>query len=415
MDENIQGEAVVPQSISEDALILPISDSVPKIERKDKRFESLDFARGTIMIIMSIDHAREALNKTGFVKGELLFEVREDNVDPLFYLTRYITHLSAPGFYFLMGISMMLFYNSRIRNNWPIKKIVKHFIIRGLVLIIAEFVFFAPIVMTRMGRFTFFQLVLTALGMNMILGTLILYIFHKISVTNMKFAQYSLLGFMLLFITMNSFLLISIPESSDFWQNIVVSIFFAPHTYTYYFVIYPIMTWLGVVCLGQFFGLYFIEKGQNYESKPFKIMLILGIIFWLLFCGLRFCGVFFTSHTVDPAIKNAEDFFSVVKYPPSISFLLITLGGNFFILSITHLMKIHTYKIANPGLVYGKAALFFYIVHHYILYLLGLLITCSLPMMFLYWALVVVVMYPLCYYYGKFKHKTSPDSIWRFF
>jgi len=413
MDENIQGDA--PQSASKDSLILPISDSVPKSERKDQRFESLDFSRGVIMIIMSIDHAREALNKTGFVKGELLFEVRDDDVNVLLYITRYITHLSAPGFYLLMGISMILFYNSRIRNNWPIEKIAKHFIIRGLVLIVAEFVFFAVMIIPRIGHFTLFQLVLTALGINMIFGTLILYIVHKLLITSTKLARYSLLGFTFLFITMNSFLLISIPESSDFWQNFVIAIFFAPHAYYYYYVVYPIMTWLGVVCLGQFFGLFFIEKDQYNDSKPFKIMLILGIIFWLLFCGLRFCGVFFTSQPVDPPIKNAEDFFSVVKYPPSILFLLITLGGNFFILSISHLTKIHKYRIAIPALAFGKTALFFYIVHHYILWILGFLITCSLPMMFLYWALVVIVMYPLCYYYGKFKHKTSPDSIWRFF
>jgi len=271
MDENIQGEA--PQSVSKDSLILPISDSVPKIERKEQRFESLDFARGVIMVIMSIDHAREALNKSGFIKGEFLFEVRDDNVSVLLYLTRYITHLSAPGFYLLMGISMILFYNSRIRNNWPIEKIAKHFIIRGLVLIAAEFVFFAPMVIPRIGHFTFFQLVLTALGINMIFGTLILYIVHKLLITSTKLAQYSLLGFTFLFITMNSFLLISIPESSDFWQNVVVAIFFAPHSYYYYFVIYPIITWLGVVCLGQFFGLFLLKKVNIMTASHLKLCL----------------------------------------------------------------------------------------------------------------------------------------------
>ena len=110
-------------------------------------------------------------------------------------------------------------------------------------------------------------------------------------------------------------------------------------------------------------------------------------------------------------------FFNVVKYPPSITFLLLTMGGNLLLLASFAWVA----GIAERGLrllaVYGRTPLFFYVTHLYLYGYLGQRLDpngIGIPRMLSYWLLGLAILWPLCWLYGKFKHSRPPDSLWRY-
>jgi len=112
----------------------------PATERrspKPARLWAPDVLRGLIMIFMALDHANHFIahkHSTGEYWGGP-FPVYED---PLAFLTRFVTHFCAPGFFFLMGVGMMLFARSRGERGWRRWDVIKHFWLRGLVLIVLK-------------------------------------------------------------------------------------------------------------------------------------------------------------------------------------------------------------------------------------------------------------------------------------
>lgn len=116
------------------------------------------------------------------------------------------------------------------------------------------------------------------------------------------------------------------------------------------------------------------------------------------------------------------DFFNVVKYPPSITFLLLTLGIDLILLAV--FSRVWRGKPSsrlwslNPLTVFGKTPLFFYVSHLYLYGFIGRTFFregTGIPAMYPWWIVGLVILYPLCLIYGRFKESRSPDSIWRFF
>ncbi len=109
-------------------------------------------------------------------------------------------------------------------------------------------------------------------------------------------------------------------------------------------------------------------------------------------------------------------FMNVAKYPSSLAYLSWTLGFNFLLLYLfSHIS--HWIPSRSPLIIFGQTALFFYIVHLYIFSLMG----AAFPMgtnfgiTYLLWIAGLVLLYPICAWYGKFKRGTKPASIWRMF
>src|SRR5947207_3255070 len=134
-------------------------------QKKSTRINSIDLLRGAIMIIMALDHTRDFLHITAFTDSPLNLAT----TTPFLYFTRWITHLCAPNFVFLAGISI---YFQSLRKT---KKELSVFLIkRGLWLIFIE----VTIVNFEFGfdfHFSFFVLqVIWAIGISMIiLGLLV--------------------------------------------------------------------------------------------------------------------------------------------------------------------------------------------------------------------------------------------------
>ena len=110
-------------------------------------------------------------------------------------------------------------------------------------------------------------------------------------------------------------------------------------------------------------------------------------------------------------------FLNLVKYPPDLSFLAITLSVNLLLIAMWSKVPPGFGKPANPLVLFGQTALFFYLVHLWLYCLLGSLFRagCSLPVMYAVWLAGLVILYPLCYRYNSFKRRKPPASLWRFF
>ena len=137
--------------------------------------------------------------------------------------------------------------------------------------------------------------------------------------------------------------------------------------------------------------------------------------------GLTFPGVVRTLDgfgNVRPRMDNSWiDFFNPVKYPPSMAFTLMTTGGNLILLSVFSRVWEGAQRVLQPLVVFGRAPLFFYVLHLFLYAGMGYLLApdgTSVPLVYPLWLLGLLLLFPLCLGYGEFKHRQSPGSVLRF-
>jgi uncharacterized membrane protein len=177
-----------------------------------------------------------------------------------------------------------------------------------------------------------------------------------------------------------------------------------------WFVLYPVFPWLGVAALGMAFG-HALLRGRE---RGYRLALGAGVACLLLFPLVRSLGGFGNLRPV--AGDGWIDYLNVIKYPPSLVFLLVTLGIDLALLGLFARTGAAIEKWSQPLLVFGRAALYFFLIHWslYRAFSLYFLRPGTLPLMVLAWGAGLVLLYPICREYGRFKQKTSPDSPWRF-
>jgi uncharacterized membrane protein len=198
------------------------------------------------------------------------------------------------------------------------------------------------------------------------------------------------------------------------------------------FVAYPLIPWVGVTAIG--YGL-----GQIYAWEPARARAFLGRLGWSLvaaFVLLRWLNVY-----GDPgkwaaqksAVLTVMSFLNTLKYPPSLLFLLMTLGPAMLFLRAVHSS---TPRWLAPAVVFGRVPLFYYLVHMPLIHTLAIALCAlrygqvhwmfespalpnfpftpppgwgiSLPFIYLVWALVVAALYPLCRWFADVKRR-RPD------
>ena len=375
------------------------------------RLRSLDGLRGAIMILMALDHAVFFVTQTHPLEywGNPLPQYQ----DVLSFLTRLSAHLCAPGFFFLMGFSMILFADSRRCRDWSEKRIMCHFVARGLLLlIIQQFVvnpawFLGTFGSTEMlgitgppggGGDVYFSFdVLYGLGACMIVLAMLLrfneVILTMVSVGAIVVAQ----------------VLTPTPDQVDTLYSPLVRFLLIPGQTGMMLVNYPVIPWLGVAGLGLVFGKLVLRDRQ----RAFRWLTVASVVFLLLFATARIVGGFGNLYSPDGA--NWVAFLSLTKYPPSLAFIAFTLSVDLFLLIL--FTRFDRLAWHHPLLVFGRTALFFYVVHIYVYALSGFVFPtgAELAPAYLVWLIGLVLLYPLCRWYEGFKQKRAPNSIWRFF
>jgi uncharacterized membrane protein len=381
-----------------------------------QRLSALDSQRGLIMIFMALDHASMFVANQHF--AEFWGVPLPDYGDVLSLFTRVISHLCAPGFFFSMGIGMHLFAESRRSQQWPEGRIIRHFAIRGAVLIAADIFIVTPAwvlgsveaflseegliaeTVPGIGGTVLFGVgVLAALGVAMILSAFFLRASGKVVCA---------LG--LLVIIACQALLPDADRASD-PMPIAARLLLVAGQDGFLLVIYPILPWFGVCLTGVAYG-HALKRDPDIALRR---LLPAGVIVLTLFVVVRGVGGFGNHH---PAVAaDWMSFLTLTKYPPSIAFLLLSLGTNALLLWLL------ANKVAVNGRInrvlngFGRAPLFFYIVHLYLYAIMGLCIpgATSLPGMYLVWVIGLMALLPVCRRYDGFKRGKEATSIWRLF
>ena len=318
------------------------------------------------------------------------------------FLTRFLSHFSAPGFFFLMGLSMVLLEHSRIKAGWSRSQIVRFFCVRGFTFILLQFTLenFLWGLSSKVRIIEMFGYVgvLFGLGMSCLLAMLFLRVSRK------TVFAISVLGFLL-------FQIFYFPEG-DFTKTFTVGerIIGIPGQTGIFWVNYPILPWLLMTLFGLGFGKLYLANPQKNE----KLWTTMGLIFLGAFAVIRFATPFGNLRAL-PENANWMQYLTLVKYPPSLLFVLATMGVNFLILGLWQ--KIPMGELRKIFVILGQAPFFFYFAHLALYALMGFFLGSNLTLLQLYlaWGVGVVLLIPLTSAYGKFKQKTAMTSLWRLF
>jgi uncharacterized membrane protein len=390
--------------------VVPIETTSRHLSTKTNRITSIDLLRGIVMIIMAIDHVRDYFHADSF-----LFDPTDlSQTNPMIFLTRWITHFCAPVFVFLSGTSAYLIGQRKSK-----KELSWFLITRGLWLILLEF--------TLINFAWFFDVqfknldltVIWALGGSMIVLAALIYLPLRII-----FALS-----LLIIIGHNALDNVQVSGNnftSTIWNLLHISSSVQVFSLSF-FVAYPLLSWIGVMGLGYCAGTLYIPSFSLENRK--KILLISGYIAILLFIIFRTLNIYGDPK---PWSVQSEASYTVLsllnlhKYPPSLLFILMTLGPTMLFLAYS---EKPLNKVGSVISTYGRVPMFYYLVHLYLIHLLAMLAAeltgfgwssmilpiwvtdypvldgygFSLAATYLICFVIVALLYPLCKWYDQYK------------
>lgn len=379
------------------------------VAQKRQRIESVDVVRGVIMILMAIDHTRDFFSNSGLNPTD-----PETTTISLFF-TRWITHFCAPTFFLLTGTGAFL-----ARRRKSTGELSRFLFTRGLWLIFLELV-----VCRGFGwQFNFdfhviLLIVLWALGWSMITLSALVYLPTTVI---------AVFGITMI-ATHNLF--DSVP-----WNNPLWSILHQPNVLlmTPRFAIrevYPLIPWVGVTACGYCLGQIYSWPADRRRG----FLLCVGVGLSVGFVVLRAINIYGDPNpwtTQRSPVFTVLSFLNTSKYPPSLLFLLMTLGPAIIFLWA---VDTGTPRWLRPALVFGKVPMFYYLLHIPLIHLLAIAVCYarygqihwmfesptfanfpvtqppgwgySLPVVYLVWMIVVLTLYPLCRWFAGVRQRRS--------
>jgi len=388
---------------------------------KTNRIQSIDLLRGLVMVIMALDHVRDYT-----YHGYLFIDATNlDTTTPLLFFTRWITHFCAPVFVFLAGTSAFLYG----QNKSSKKQLSKFLFTRGIWLIFIELTVVNLAWTFDVSLSLHIFQVIWAIGICMLFLSALIYLPKKL----------------LIFIGL---LLIAGHNSLDsilFQGNDVSSIlwYFAHQSsaavfnqgQTMLFIAYPILPWLGLMILGYCFGTIY-KSGFNPQVRK-KWLLYLGLSSIILFIVIRYINVYGDLLPWAVQKNNLYTFLSFInttKYPPSLVYILMTIGPSLLFLRAIEGIK---NKLTDSLVVIGRVPFFYYIIHLYIIHVIGIIglmiqgidwkefiltpqrfnsgylsaYGFDLWVTYAVWIVVVLLLYPICKRYMIYK-ANNKDKWW---
>ena len=390
----ITAEYPVRPRPSRPATVTPIR---PAAAPARARLDGIDLVRGLAIVLMALDHVRHYFTDVRFDPTDLT-----QASAPLF-LTRWVTHYCAPAFVLLAGVSAALWARKR-----SAAELSRFLLTRGLWLIALEFtvVYFGWNFNVRYE--SVHAQVIWAIGASMVVMAGLVRLPRKT------------IGLVALGLIAGHNLFDGIrPEAlgplAPLWQVLHAPGIIAGTTVL---VLYPLLPWIGVLAAGYLMGRFWIEESS--EERRLSL-LVLGMSLMAGFVVLRLSGVYGDASPWDP--RSPHPLLSVLnttKYPPSLQYLLMTLGPACLLLALVD-------RGAPRGLgwlvTFGRVPLFFYVAHIYLIHALEVLVGQALgfapydlmrsvqpagfgfglPVVYLIWLSVVAALYPLSAWYARVK------------
>lgn len=392
------------------------------------RIVSIDVLRGLVMALMLLDHVRDFTHR-----GALLYNPQDlEWTNSAVYWTRWSSHFCAPIFVLLAGISVRI----QTSRGTPRKTVSRKLVVRGLFLIALELAILRPLIWFHLDYHLLAHLqVIWVIGWSMIILAGLIWLplkwiacFGVVLIAGHNFLDTVVVepgnAWAVIWALLHQSTPIWVRPPSELAEGIVV------------FVHYPLVPWPGVMALGYVLG----EMYTWPRSRRQVTLQVLGGCACGLFVVLRGSNLYGDPHpwqipgiAESPQLRDWErvvfSFLNTEKYPPSLLFLLMTLGPG--ILGLAWLEKIGLNRWTRFALAFGAVPLFFYILQWPILHLTSLAFQWvsspsvgwsifnpfsiayrppagagfSLEITYLAWFLDLLLLYPLCVLFGRFKQR----------
>jgi uncharacterized membrane protein len=372
-----------------------------------KRIQSIDIVRGVVMIFMALDHVRDWVTNQRFRPEDL------SKSTPALFATRWITHFCAPTFFLLAGVGVGILY---LRGKTA-DSLSRFLLIRGVWLLILE------LIITPVGwQFGFefipaFALVLWALGWSMLLLALLIHLPRPLVAV---FCGALIFGHNLL----DPIKPAALGRFAGLWNLLHVPGFIIPNKL---FVGYPLIPWVAVMATGFLLATVYAWEPQRRQ----RFLIQAGGAAVLLFIALRALNGYGNPGPWAAQRSSAltvASFLNTQKYPPSLDYLLMTLGPALIALALAE--RVHG-RIADWVAVYGRVPLFFYVVHIFVAHALAVVLAYvqggelrriqvvnhpdlipawyGVPLVGVYaaWAVVVLLLYFPCRRFARLKNTRS--------
>ena len=379
------------------------------ISLEKKRITSVDLLRGAVMIIMALDHTRDFFHYDAQVNNPLNL----DTTTPVLFFTRWITHFCAPVFVFLSGTSAYLQSARKSKRELSI-----FLITRGLWLILMEITIVNFVLTFNIYFYTFALETIWAIGISMVILGLVIWLpFEVILITGL-----------LIVLGHNALDFYERKQTGQFRfaYNLVHRVGFHPLGGKYnLLVLYPFLSWSGLMMLGYCLGKVLRIENAVYRKK---FLVITGLSTIALFIVLRFINVYgdpFQWSKQSTGFRTFLSFINSSKYPPSLFFMAMTIGPALLLLAWWDNIQNAFTRIVS---VYGRVPFFYFVVHFFILHTIVMIFYFlkghtfaetmtdpgiakfvtrgegfPLTIVYVIWLTVVILLYPVCKWYDRYK------------
>ncbi len=367
------------------APIRPLAMATPTV-RASTRLASIDALRGFVMLLMLLDHVRE----TFLLWVPVADPVDATTTDPAYFFTRLTSTLCAPVFVALTGLSAYL-YSQRHSRNQTSAFLLK----RGAFLILLELTLVNFVWRAQFPPTILYLQVIWAIGLSMIVLATLIHLPHKVvaAIGIGIAAGHNLLDS------------VTVAEGHPLhlaWSLLhdraMVTIQGFPVRFSY-----PVLPWFGVIALGWTVGPWFASGDGATRRKRLVRTGALLLVGFILLRALNIYGDVPWFVVADAPLRTAMSVLALTKYPPSLLFLMSTLGVGLLLLALFE--RVEGTRAIGWLAVFGGAPMFFYLFHLYILrglYLLGLALwgtnhgtVFGLPSMPWIWGLWIALIVPL--------------------
>ena len=371
------------------------------------------------MIVMALDHTRDF-----FHAGAMSFSPEDlAKTTPILFLTRWITHICAPTFVFLAGMGAFL----RLQRGSSKADVSRFLWTRGLWLIFIELtVMRLAMNFTLDGRYLWLLLVLTALGVSMIVLAALIHLPMRV----IAVVSIALIGL--------HNLLDGIDASrfgafAPLWRILHQQGFFTLAGVPVV-VGYPLLPWIGLMAGGFCFG----EVLRFESARRRRVLVVIGATMMAVFVLLRTVNLYGDpvpwSQQASP-VFSALSFLRTTKYPPSLDFVLMTIGPALLLLAYFDKLGPDS---RHPLVTIGRVPFFYYVAHFWAIHVIASVVAyvryggsslrflfAPLPSMggprelfppdfgyplwvtYVVWVAVVAALYPLCRRVADFKARTA--------
>jgi len=370
------------------------------------RVESIDLVRGAVMVVMVLDHVRDFFGNANLDPTDL------STTTPALFFTRWVTHYCAPTFLFLAGVSAFL---SGARRSKP--ELSRHLLVRGFWLIVLEQTLVSVCLFFTYPQFLFCA-ILWAIGWSMIVLAVLIYLPRPII---------GAIGLGL--IAFHNTLDPIVPGEGGWgllWSLLHVRGFRVLPGGLPILVGYPLIPWVGVVALGYALGPLF----RAAPSRRRLTLTAMGLAALAGFVVLRWSRTYGDPRPWEPRedfLFSLMSFLNCEKYPPSLLYLLMTLGPAWLALAA---FDRGIGRAGRPLEVLGRVPLFFYLLQWPVAHGLAVIVAAiqgyptgwmfrlppfqsplgygeSLGMVYLFWIITVALLYGASRWYGEWARRRS--------